>query len=576
MAIRRVLEVQESSKGIGFAFLYCRHGESQSPLLFVQILVRQLLEQADTITDEIVSHYDKRIKTLQTRSAVDEYEKLLGLVTGLFSKVYIIVDALDECRSDDGSQYRLETKKRFLQTLDSFGESVHILVTSRDETAPKSDGPWQRMRVYTVDEDIESYVQRGVQNTARLQEMMTDDLEKTMKHELVKKAAGIQDILEFLVAHVHHQDVRRRSDGRTLLSLVAGNWQWDYVNILLWRGANVDLLDKMGLTSLIWALKPPRQQIHIKRLTTWDTSQFKIDDQIYVDEYTILSDEYNRVTEENVQPYIFPLIGNELEVRDEDGRTALSLAAENRFHLVLEQLVTKRAEVNTTDLRNMTPLHYACSLPRFKYVSIDDLECRDYSGVQIGPIDFADASSAANYPSSGAKFALKGVNLLISGLASQDAKNHRGLTPRDLAISDSLEGIADRLRPAPENDSYVTVADEKHRARDYYNILISMIGNGSRIRLGRVRVCDNSALDLYSVSDVTYMKVSNRSRASLTSNSFINTLAAYDHSEVQIKGLVTIRSLIGRDESYIHVTDYSTHEGVDVMEYPDLNLKAKS
>jgi hypothetical protein len=47
--------------------------------------------------------------------------------TKLFTKVYIVVDALDECLDD----IETNTRNRFLKALDELPQQVHILYTSR-------------------------------------------------------------------------------------------------------------------------------------------------------------------------------------------------------------------------------------------------------------------------------------------------------------------------------------------------------------------------------------------------------------------------------------------------------------
>lgn len=139
-----------------------------------------------------------------------------------------------------------------------------------------------------------------------------------------------QGNFEFLVKQLPRNDldIRRHSDARTLLSVVAKNWQWGAVRSLIERGADKDALDDDGMTPLLWALKP---------LQAFSDGELRLDQLTEVDGPM------------NIEPHIIKLIGNNIEQKDENGKTALSLAEEYGLHKVVESLRKKRANPDEAD-----------------------------------------------------------------------------------------------------------------------------------------------------------------------------------------------------------------------------------
>jgi hypothetical protein len=70
--------------------------------------------------------YEKH-KIKRTRPSFDEISKTLQSVTAMFSRVFIIIDALDECQMTDGCRTRLLTEIFLAQAK----SSANVFATSR-------------------------------------------------------------------------------------------------------------------------------------------------------------------------------------------------------------------------------------------------------------------------------------------------------------------------------------------------------------------------------------------------------------------------------------------------------------
>jgi hypothetical protein len=113
---------------IGIAYIYCnfrRQDEQKADSLFASLL-RQLSQERPSLADGVKAlytcHKDKR-----TRPSLNEILGVLQSVAAAYSRVFIIVDALDECQISDGCRQRL------LSGLFSLQEKcgVNLFATSR-------------------------------------------------------------------------------------------------------------------------------------------------------------------------------------------------------------------------------------------------------------------------------------------------------------------------------------------------------------------------------------------------------------------------------------------------------------
>jgi hypothetical protein len=113
---------------IGIAYLYCnfrRQDEQKADSLLANLL-KQLSQERATLPDSVMALYEKH-KIKRTRPLFDEISKTLQSVTTMFSRVFIIIDALDECQMTDGCRTRLLTEIFLAQAK----SSANIFATSR-------------------------------------------------------------------------------------------------------------------------------------------------------------------------------------------------------------------------------------------------------------------------------------------------------------------------------------------------------------------------------------------------------------------------------------------------------------
>lgn len=123
-----------ATDNIGVAYIYFSYKEAkkQTPVNLVASLLQQLVSQkADHIYD-LMDVYEKRVKE-NSRPSVGECIQLLQTVFWSFSKVFIIVDALDERSEADDTRHILLTEIRILLTQSC------LLVMSRPSPVSNTD-----------------------------------------------------------------------------------------------------------------------------------------------------------------------------------------------------------------------------------------------------------------------------------------------------------------------------------------------------------------------------------------------------------------------------------------------------
>ena len=179
------LECVSRQSDVGVAYIYCNYkDQDQSPENFAASLLQQLVEQRGIVSEDIRSAYQK-YTSKKSRPTQAEYLKWLGAEIACFSKLMVVVDALDECPESNGARNFL---LHGLQRLDS---RVHLLVTSRHipsiQHGFESAG---HLEVRAHDEDLEKYLKSRIEKHPLLARLMKTD--QGLHHEIldnvIKKA----------------------------------------------------------------------------------------------------------------------------------------------------------------------------------------------------------------------------------------------------------------------------------------------------------------------------------------------------------------------------------------------------
>jgi hypothetical protein len=170
-----------SEADIGIAYLYCnfrRQDEQKADDLLISLL-KQLSQERASLPDSVKALYKKH-KDKRTRPSFDEISKTLQSVAIMFSRVFIIIDALDECRTTDGCRTRLLTEifltqaksranvfatSRFLpEVTERFEETISLEIRASEEDIRRYlDGCMFRLPAFVSrSPDLQGEIKTGI------------------------------------------------------------------------------------------------------------------------------------------------------------------------------------------------------------------------------------------------------------------------------------------------------------------------------------------------------------------------------------------------------------------------------
>lgn len=140
----------------GVAYLYCNYKrqETQTTTALLAAILKQLVQERP-LYGEPVATLHKRHADRRTHPSLDEIHTALNSVVNNYSKVYIIIDALDECTDSDGTRSDLLTILQNLQTK----IDISLMATSRfDARIEHSFQGSPMLEVRACDSDVKRFV----------------------------------------------------------------------------------------------------------------------------------------------------------------------------------------------------------------------------------------------------------------------------------------------------------------------------------------------------------------------------------------------------------------------------------
>ncbi|KAF5240211.1 hypothetical protein FOXYS1_15468, partial [Fusarium oxysporum] len=199
---------------IGIAYIYCNFRREQEQKIedLLASLLKQLSRGWHCLPESVNSLYDKHKKNT-TRPLLEELSETLRFVVELYAKVFIIVDALDECQALDGCRGRLLFEIFRLQ-----GKStVNIFATSR----PISDitSMFDRalsLAIHATKDDVALYLENHM-GTLRSVVKTNPRLQEQVKTEISDAVDGM-----FLLAHIYLQFLKDKVTENDVRSALEG------------------------------------------------------------------------------------------------------------------------------------------------------------------------------------------------------------------------------------------------------------------------------------------------------------------------------------------------------------------
>lgn len=141
---------------IGIAYIFCnfRRQDEQKAEDLLASLLKQLARGRPTILDGVKSLHDKHTGR-RTKPSFDEISRVLQSVSTTYSRLFIVVDALDECQITDGCRTRFLAEIFSLQAK----TGANIFATSRfDPEITQMFKESMSLEIRARDEDVQRYL----------------------------------------------------------------------------------------------------------------------------------------------------------------------------------------------------------------------------------------------------------------------------------------------------------------------------------------------------------------------------------------------------------------------------------
>jgi Cdc6-like AAA superfamily ATPase len=177
-----------NDKSIGVAYIYCnfRRQDEQKAGDLLANLLRQLVQGRPSLPEDVKSLYDKH-KDKHTEPSFVESLKALHSVTAMYSRAFIVVDALDECQASNGCRSRFLSEIFNLQAK----SRANIFATSRfiPEITERFEGSMS-LEIRASEHDVRRYVDGHMSHLPSFVRR-SPDLQEEIKAEIVKAVDGM-------------------------------------------------------------------------------------------------------------------------------------------------------------------------------------------------------------------------------------------------------------------------------------------------------------------------------------------------------------------------------------------------
>jgi hypothetical protein len=172
---------------IGISVLYCSYPlrQEQTKEKLMASLLRQLLTHEQSKSEEMVT-LNRQCLAEGRRPSFSELSSLLEHVLEAKSKVFILIDALDECSSSEWPALTAE-----MQRLQALVPSVRLLLTYRPQIIFEGDFlDSDELHIRASDHDMERYIRNHI---SQLSKHVRDQpgLKETVVQSIIQAADGM-------------------------------------------------------------------------------------------------------------------------------------------------------------------------------------------------------------------------------------------------------------------------------------------------------------------------------------------------------------------------------------------------
>ncbi|KAJ7476790.1 hypothetical protein FB451DRAFT_1366381 [Mycena latifolia] len=245
------LEAHARTTDIGLACIYLNHKETETQTITNLLggLWRQLMlgKPISPTVQNLYDHHHER----QTRPKLEEVCKALDSAVAQYSKVFIVIDAVDE--------YPDHHRHLFLKYLVNLLPQTSILMTSRPHINLEAQFPnVKTIEIRATEQDLQKYLDTQIQDSVRLSKHIQTrpKLRDEILSKIVENAKGM-----FLLAKLHIQSLITKNTikaVREALQHMPKDLQHTYDEAMERIGHQTEEDRQLGLLALTWVANAKR------------------------------------------------------------------------------------------------------------------------------------------------------------------------------------------------------------------------------------------------------------------------------------------------------------------------------
>ena len=186
------LKTTFEGENVAITCIYFNYKEQATQTIsnLVASLLKQLVQDRPGTSDQIKQFYKDHHETRKIRPKLADLTKALKSEIGTYSRVLIVVDALDECLDS--------AREDFITTLQFLARNVNLMVTSRP--LPSIEQLFQgvnRLEIQANIGDMRKYIGDRIRRERRLARHLNNDwvLQESIVEEIVAKSSSMYVLL---------------------------------------------------------------------------------------------------------------------------------------------------------------------------------------------------------------------------------------------------------------------------------------------------------------------------------------------------------------------------------------------
>jgi Cdc6-like AAA superfamily ATPase len=177
---------EDEYDSIAITYIYCTYGSKQNHINLLECLLKQLVQKRPALAESVANFYEQYKD--KSNLYLEELPKTLKSVIADYSKIFIVVDAIDELQLS-------EREKLFSKLLVVRSEfTTNFFVTSRfiPDIEEKLKGTSQ-VEIRANDEDVKSYLEGRMAERSKIPSFISDSgiLQQEIKDKIIEAVDGM-------------------------------------------------------------------------------------------------------------------------------------------------------------------------------------------------------------------------------------------------------------------------------------------------------------------------------------------------------------------------------------------------